>query len=65
MAYHPIAEIKPTLVLMGWSLRSLTVPNSPLVYRAAKHLADARRRLGLDFAGVSVWRPTPAEVENL
>lgn len=66
VAYHPIAKIKPTLVLMGWSLLALTtVPNSPLVYRAAKHLAAARHYLGLNFAGVSVWRPTPAEVENL
>lgn len=61
----PCVQTKLTLVLLGWSPRSICATPSPILNRWTSYLTACRRYLGLPFAGVLVWRPSPSFFENL
>src|SRR4051794_12670385 len=64
-AREPPVPVRPTLALLGWSPLAPAAQPSPALSGAAGRLAAARRHLGLPFAGVMAWRPSPQDLENL
>jgi hypothetical protein len=54
-----------TLALLGWSPLALTPEPSPALAHAVAHLAAARRHLGLPLEGVTAWRLSPRDIDNL
>jgi hypothetical protein len=54
----------PSLVIVGWSPRALSDRPSPTLGHAARHLDAARRYLSYRFGGVSVWKPSPQEIDS-
>jgi hypothetical protein len=56
---------RPTLALVGWSPQSVTAAPPPGLAATVTRLRNARRYLGVDLAGVSVWTPPPERLEEL
>jgi hypothetical protein len=55
----------PVLVFVDWSVRAVSAARPPALTHALARLAAARQHLRLGFAGVTVWRPAPADLEAL
>jgi hypothetical protein len=54
-----------TLVLVAWAPLAITDRYCPLLAHIAQQLVWARKFLGLPLAGIRVWQPSHAFLENL
>lgn len=55
----------PSLVVIGWSPRTLNARPSPTLAHAARHLTLARRHMRYQFPGIGVWKPSADDIETV
>jgi hypothetical protein len=59
------AESRPTLVLLGWQIRSLRPDFPPTVSPVAARLHGFGLHLGVELAEVAVWRPNRCALDKI